>query len=818
MKRSGKKSLNAKIGVLLWFVIHVTLIVLGLSVPWNLDSDLYSILPDSNELKSVSAAEKTLSSRTMRNITVLVGHEKFEVARSASLVLENTFKRDTSLDETRLLINENTLDETREFLFKNRYTIQSLLVREAIEAGNLETLKMGALQKIYGSFSMANLNRLEEDPFLLGESSFDNFMFNSPMVSGRFTLRDGVLAATDSSMAYVMWNAVLSDKVSSMASDNHVLGRLQFTLDSLKSKIPGLVIAKSGVPFHSYESSKEAKSEIAWISGVSIVLILLLLLYVYRSPLPIAATISTIALAIFTSLAFTWFVFGNIHVFTFVFGTSVIGVSIDYAVHFFTSWKSGVRNVRARIFKGLVLGFMTTELSYIALTFADFPLLRQMAFFSITGLLSSFLTITLLFHAAFEKAQKTPAKPIVATKKTPSYKNGLPMAAPQKFIKFYSSLPAWFVRVIIALFIFALLPGLRSLYIHTDLGSLYTMSDEIKAAETLNQKLNNVGFSPTYFIVEGDSEEDVLEREESLTERLLQAEKNNLLKSHLAVSSFFPSLKTQKKTFNDFRRLFLNPDSLQGSNVVLKPSVRDYITEIGVQNDSLFVNSLAAQPDLSTLGTLFLNKRTSDPKTSTLPQSFLSLFEMLWIGTVGDSLNKKFYSAVFPLHVTENFDAQKIAKNLPQVYAVNKLQNINASLTRISRISLILVGIAYIVVFFVLVTVYKFKIALKIIRAPILAGFFVAAIFGYLGINFNFFAIVGVILTLGIGIDYALFFKEGGRKNQTTALAVMLSTVTTLISFGILVFSGFTPVSTFGLAVLLGISCCFLLSPLSAER
>ena len=139
-------------------------------------------------------------------------------------------------------------------------------------------------------------------------------------------------------------------------------------------------------------------------------------------------------------------------------------------------------------------------------------------------------------------------------------------------------------------------------------------------------------------------------------------------------------------------------------------------------------------------------------------------------------------------------------------------------MTKISRVSLVLVGIAYVAVFLVLIVVYKFKVALKIVRAPVLAGFFVASVFGYLGINFNFFAIVGVILTLGIGIDYALFFREGGRKNQTTALAVILSTATTLISFGSLVYSVFIPVSTFGLAVLLGISCCFLLSPLSAER
>lgn len=812
MKRIKKHNTNAKIGVLLWFVIHVALIVLGFSVPWKLDSDLYSILPDSNELKNVSAAEKVLSSRTMRNVTVLVGHKEFAVARNAAFALEKAYASDSSFDETRLLVNENTLDETREFLFKNRYAIQNLPVREAIEAGNLEKLKMGALQKIYGSFSLANLNRLEEDPFLLGESSFDNFMFNSPMVSGRFSLRDGVLAATDSGFTYVMWSAVLSENVSSMASDGHVLGRLQFTLDSLKSAIPELIIAKSGVPFHSYESSKEAKSEIAWISGISIALILLLLLYVYRSTLPIAATISTIALAIFTSLAFTWFVFGNVHVFTFVFGTSVIGVSIDYAVHFFTSWKSGARYVRSRIFKGLVLGFMTTEFSYIALTFADFPLLRQMAVFSIVGLLSSFLTITLLFHAAFERTLKA--------RNSGFHESGLPLAFPKKFIKLYSNIPIWFVRVILAVFIFALLPGLRSLYIHTDLGSLYTMSDEIKAAEILNQKLNNVGFSPTYFIVEGDSEEEVLEREESLTERLLQAEKNDLLKSHLAVSSFFPSIKTQKKTFNDFRLLLVNQDSLQDSNIVLKPSVRDYLTEIGVQNDSLFIESFKQDPEFSKLESLFSPKmsKNANENTNALPQSFRSLFEMLWIGAAGDSLNPKFYSAVFPLHVTEKFDAKKIAKNLPHIYAVNKVGNINASLTRLSRISLVLVGIAYIVVFFVLIAVYKFKTALKIVRAPVLACLFLASFFGYVGIDFNFFAIVGVILTLGIGIDYALFFKEGGREILTTTLAVMLSTATTLISFGSLAFSAFTPVSTFGLAVLLGILCCFLLSPLSAER
>ena len=792
--------LSAKTGIILWVAIHAILIVLGLSVPWKMDSDLYSILPDSNEIKNLSAAEKVLSARNMRNITVLVGHENFDVARNAAVALDSMFKGDSSFEETRLFVNENAMNEMREFFFKHRYTLQGRTVREMLAKGDFESLKNRALQKIYGSFSMADLNHLDEDPFLLGDAAFENFVQKSPMSLSRFAIRDGVLYATDSNATYVMWSAVLSEKVPSISSEDHVVARLNHVLDSLKVAQPGLLVAKSGVPFHSFESSDRAKSEIAWISGVSIVLILLLLLYVFRSPVPILATLSTIAVGIFTALAFTWFVFGNVHVFTFVFGTSVIGVSIDYAVHFFVHRKAGVRNVRSNIIKGLLLGFLTTELSYIALTFADFSLLRQMAVFSMAGLLSSFLTITLLFHAAFENAivsgEGSAAKSVPAN---------LPTRLPTVFLNAYAKLPKWGVRLMFVLFVLALLLGLKQLHVHTDIGNFYTMNDEIKASEALSSKLNNLGVAPSYFIVEGEQDYILLENEELLTERLNQAEKEGLVKSYLAVSNIIPSESNRQKTYSDFRKIIYGNTGilkvmLEKPGSYLTSNARDYLTEIGVENDSAIIASFNSNVWLNTW--------------DSLPQSLNSLLRMLWIGHIGD----KYYSAVLPLHVSDKFDAQKIAEGLPNVYAVNKMQNINNALTKISHVSLKLVGVAYAVVFLILVFMYKFKDAVRIIRAPVLASLFAASVFGYAGIDFNFFAIVGVILTLGIGIDYALFFKEGGRSNLTTALAIMLSAATTLISFGGLVCSAFVPVHTFGLAVLLGISCCFLLSPLSGKR
>ena len=233
MKFFNGKHLNAKTGIILWVVIHTVLIVLGVSVPWKMDSDLYSILPDSDELKNVSAAEKTLSARTVRNITVLVGHENFEVARGAAVALDSAFKDDASFEETRLFVNEKSMDETRDFFFNHRYTLQGREIREILANGDFETLKNRALQKIYGSFSMANLNRLDEDPFLLGDAAFENFVQHSPMSLSRFSIRDSVFYAVDSGVTYVMWNARLSKNVPSMASDGHVISHLNRVLDSL---------------------------------------------------------------------------------------------------------------------------------------------------------------------------------------------------------------------------------------------------------------------------------------------------------------------------------------------------------------------------------------------------------------------------------------------------------------------------------------------------------------------------------------------------------------------------------------------------------
>ncbi len=63
------------------------------------------------------------------------------------------------------------------------------------------------------------------------------------------------------------------------------------------------------------------------------------------------------------------------------------------------------------------------------------------------------------------------------------------------------------------------------------------------------------------------------------------------------------------------------------------------------------------------------------------------------------------------------------------------------------------------------------------------------ATLGWIGASLNLFALLALILVLGIGINYTLFFSNPQGTPLTSLLAVSLAMITTLLTLGMLVFS-----------------------------
>jgi predicted exporter len=86
-------------------------------------------------------------------------------------------------------------------------------------------------------------------------------------------------------------------------------------------------------------------------------------------------------------------------------------------------------------------------------------------------------------------------------------------------------------------------------------------------------------------------------------------------------------------------------------------------------------------------------------------------------------------------------------------------------------------------------------------------------VFGWLGTPLNLFNLMGLVLVLGVGVNYAIFLREGGVRAAATLAGVLLSAGTTMLSFGLLAFSSMPVLSSFGLTLLVGVSIAVLLAP-----
>ena len=88
------------------------------------------------------------------------------------------------------------------------------------------------------------------------------------------------------------------------------------------------------------------------------------------------------------------------------------------------------------------------------------------------------------------------------------------------------------------------------------------------------------------------------------------------------------------------------------------------------------------------------------------------------------------------------------------------------------------------------------------------------AAFGVAGHHLQLFHMLALMLLLGIGVDYGIFLQEQpSTGNQSAWLAVGLSALSTLLSFGLLGFSNTPALRAFGLTIAIGITIVWLTVP-----
>ena len=793
-----------------WIVFHslillAFLISLLVSPKITFATSLFDILPPSSSLHEVQKADSALGAKTGRAVTILVKSDSFEKAKSAAeqfyshYVSERGEVKKEFFDSLSLYVDSSSVSQMIEWLHENRFFLFDEETRELLESGNASQISEDALMSVYGAFSFSDLAYLAEDPFLLSERALRSFLEGGAISATSMSLKDDVLASQYEGDWYVLVRGVVSEKGAALASKKSTVKNVYEVCKTFGDDAEFIF---SGVPFHSYESSSSAQRQISIISTVALILIVLVFLWIFRSFLP--AIVSAVAVAFSCGIGFvsTLLFFRGIHVLTFVFGTTLIGTCLDYSIHYFVNWKANVScdsgaTVRKHILRGITLGFVSTEICFLALFFAPFPLLKQVSVFLFTGLATAYLSVVALY----------PLLPLPKDKKTVIlnlFQNQKKMPKELRHDRLFAKSSSF--RVFIPLFlvigsIVVIGINYRSLKIHNNIQELYSMSPEMLQNEITSAKVLNTGSSGYYFILKADSEEALLQKNEELgayLDGLLRAGGGN----YLSVSQFIPSQKTQAESYRAAQKLL--------------PLVREQYDALGLGDSPADTENFALQyeENYRSLESAFVHAADDS-----LPPTIKEAISNLWIGEIDGS----YYSCVLPLHVAEPKQKAEstfryYAETHEGVFFVNKVADISAQLDELSKSMLLMLAIAFVLVIAILFFCYRPKLVLKIASVPLIVTLVSTAVLILCKIHLSFFPITALVLVFGLGLDYIIYAIEGSEKEangveQTNdssknpnAFAILLSFVTTALSFGALALSTFPPVHMLGLTVFVGLS------------
>ncbi|MDR1930064.1 MAG: MMPL family transporter, partial [Treponema sp.] len=726
----------------------------------------------------------------VRSFFILSADPDFSRAREGA---EGLFLNLTGLDLfEELSLYAGDYGETLSYLQDYRYMLLDRGTAALLERGEAGTVAEEALAAAYGAFSFAGLGNLETDPFLLADRELRGFLELSLTLGNRLSPREGVLQAERDGIHYVALRGRLSPRGAAI-NKNGGVRKIYASAEALAEEL-GVSFVFSGVPFHSYESSARARREITVITAVTMVLLLILFFWIFRSPRPALIIVFAAGAAVCFALSSALLVFRSIHILTFVFGASLIGICVDYGVHFFIHRRSGGTGAEAgrRIFRGVSLSFASSFICFASLFFAPFPILKQFALFSAAGLLSSYVTAVCLLPAL--RGAGVPPGGI---------KSSGPRLPP-RFSRFLKSPAAVRVKkitlpVLVLASIAVILVNRDGVLIKNEMKDLYTMSPALYKSERLAAELMNYGAYSSYYLVSGSSPQELLEHEEELLEKL--GGENTFL----AVSRFIPSIKTQEKNYRAASKLL--------------PLAAGQLEALGFPPES----AETFRADFRARGGRFLLPES--PRAEVLAP----VLSNLWLGRSGGT----WYSCVLPL------GAAPAPLHLDEWASfVNKGEGINGELDALTwtMFRLLAGAYAFIIIMVFVYQLLKVKIrgasrtqaapgpglrrglirAFRISAFPLFPALVSAAVFSILKLPLSFFPAVGFILVFGLGLDYMFYITE--NKSGETEKAVALSYCTTALSFGALLFSSFAPVHLFSLTVFSGLGAAFAGAMLLAER
>ncbi len=520
--------------------------------------------------------------------------------------------------------------------------------------------------------------------------------------------------------------------------------------ETWRARWPDMAPARAGAVFFSEQGARQARREIALIGGVSSLAIIGLLLVCFRRPHAIVATVAATIASLAGSLAAALLVFESVHVLVFVFGSALIGITSDYALHYLatgpqTGWAARAERVKL-VARPLAVCALSTALGFAGLGLFGVTIFNQVAVFSVAGVLTAWwFTLTIL--PLIDRRPRDPARYSAWWAKLERPFNAF------RWTNTHALIGAGLCAVI-------LIGGVLRFEVLDDVRQFQPRSEELAGEEARVREALGFSASPVFLLSYGDSADAARANEEAA----LAQWPADAARDALALSRFDPSAARRAQ----------NEAAL--NTYLFGPHLDARLAELGVT------------------------------PAADAPSDAPALPAML-AGLEGQAGGKHYLVAPLgPVAATQGAGGAGAllvdpAARYTQAFQTFRLLAVGAVAAAFGACALLVLAL------------YRRWRALIVLAAPAAGALIGIALPAALGMPISFFSVAALFVVMGAGIDHSVFLFEAAETDgQSKELVVFLAALTTILSMGLLGLSGTYPVASFGVVVAAGVTAAYVTS------
>jgi predicted exporter len=658
----------------------------------------------------------------------------------------------------------------REFLFQHRYLLSEAVNAQRFTAAGLSGAIRETIDNLASPAGLLFKSLLPRDP--TGELlNIIDQLARSPAPESR----DGVWIGSGGTRALAVVQTAASGSDSDAQAKAIDAIRAAFAAaaaESPQAAANSVQLRLSGPGVFAVAARAKIERAAVRLSIASSILVVTLLLLVYRSLPALGLGLLPVATGALVGIAAVALGFGAVHGITLGFGITLIGESVDYSIYFFVQSRQAPGSAAAGSWQQLWwptirLGMLTSVCGFASLLPSGFPGLKQLGLYSICGLIAAALVtrhvLPALLPAGFTIRDVTPL--------------GLKVGALLRRAQNLSGRTILLCGAVLVALALAVLYHDRESLWNRELSALSPISiDEQNYDAKLRADLGAADVRDLV-IVSGPDVESILRGAERAARALQSLVDGKVIGGFENPAAYVPSMATQesrRSSLPSAADLRANINQAVAGLPLRADRLQPFLEDVEATRHAALVTprDLAGTSMSAGFDALMLHQK--DQWNALLPLRSAVAGGAIDVRRVVAALKDSGVDEARVLDLKEESDA---------LYGNYLAEAIHFSLAGFLALTALL-----------LIALRSPLRVARVLAPLVLAVLTVAAGLAIAGVHLGILHLVGMLLIVAVGSNYALFFDrqansaEAGDEGLTLA-ALVIANASTVIGFGLLSFS-----------------------------